>query len=77
MPKGVLAAAATEGNSGSSSRQCVSKYIHSLNSLFNTQKQYTFSNIFTHRFKSDDRRRPRRRRRHLFERRIQCNSNKV
>jgi len=33
-------------------RQCsVSKHIHSLNSLFNTQKQYTVSNIFTHRFK--------------------------
>jgi len=32
--------------------QCsVSKYIHSLNSLFNPRKQYTVSNIFTYRFK--------------------------
>ena len=70
MHKGVSAAAATDYNNGSSSSrwQCsVSKYIHSLNSLFNTQKQYTVFNIFTHRFKSDDRRRRlRRQRRHLF-----------
>jgi len=66
---GVSAAAATDNNNGSSSsRQCsVSKYIHSLNSLFNTQKQYTVSNIFTHLFKSDDRRRHLQRRR-----RTQC-----
>jgi len=49
-------------------RQCsVSKYILS-NSLFNTRKQYTVSNIFTYRFKSDDLRRLKRRRR------TQCNT---
>jgi len=69
MPKG--GSALTGDNSGSSRRQCsVSKYIHSLNSLFNTQKQYTVSNIFTHRFISDDQRRRRLKRR----RRTQCNT---
>ena len=78
VTKGVsAAAAATEDNSGSSSRQySVSKYIHCLNSLFNTQKQYTVSNIFTHRFKSDDRRRRlQRRRRTQCTQCTQCNVN--
>jgi len=46
----------------------VSKYIRSLNSLFNPRKQYTVSNIFTYRFKSDNVRRLKRRRR------TQCNT---
>ena len=47
VTEGVSAATGNKAVTAAARQYSVSKYIHSLNSLFNTQKQYTVSNTFS------------------------------